>query len=132
MHGPAHSLTRTGQPVARAARAVVVPPADRAGSGGMDHTALLVLTVLCFVVGLGAELIGVALAVSEVRSAGRALRRWREAHRAGDPPGSGPARDLDQVVGALLGNPFDRVSAAVLVVLGIVAGAAGNVLSLAL
>jgi hypothetical protein len=89
--------------------------------------------VLCFALALVAELIGVALVVSEVRSAGRALRRWRDAHPAGTGQGSaGPAGDLDQVVSGLLGSPFDRVSAAVLIVVGIVAGAAGNFLSLGL
>jgi hypothetical protein len=99
----------------------------------MDHTALLVLTVLCFGVALTAELIGVALAVSEVRAASRALRRWRDAHPAGDERGlSGQVQGLDQVVSGLLGNPFDRASAATLVVLGIAAGAVGNFLSLSL
>jgi hypothetical protein len=92
----------------------------------MDHTALLALTVVCFVVAVAAELAGVALAVSEVRRASRALRRWRNA----DPGGNDQGADLEEVVRALLGKPFDRVSAVVLVLVGIGTGALGNFLSL--
>jgi hypothetical protein len=99
----------------------------------MTHTALLTLTVVCFVVAFVAELAGVALAASEVRSASRALRRWKSANPAATERGSDDhLLRLDPVISGLLGNSFDRVAAVALILVGIVTGALGNFLSLGL
>jgi hypothetical protein len=99
----------------------------------MTHTAQLVLTVICLVTALVSEVAGVTLAASELRHAQRTLREWDRANPQGNA-----LRPLDQtamlngVIKGLLGNPFDRASAVVFLVLGAVLGAAGNFLSLTL
>jgi hypothetical protein len=89
----------------------------------MSDDARLALTLVCFTVALLAEVGGLALVVREGRRAGRALRRWQTAAERG-------GTDLHAPVPELLGNPFDRGAAAVLLVVGVVFGAAGNFLAL--
>jgi hypothetical protein len=89
----------------------------------MSDDARLALTLVCFTVALLAEVGGLALVVREARRAGRVLRRWQAADAC-------DAADLRALVPELLGNPFDRGAAAVLLVVGVVFGAAGNFLVL--
>ena len=99
----------------------------------MTHTARLALTMVCFVVALAAELMAVALVVSQVRAATKALREWDQPDRAGTPDGPGEQlRQLRGVVRGLLDRSVDRVLTVVLVVTGAVVGAAGDVLALSL
>src|SRR4051794_39012438 len=99
----------------------------------MSDDARLALTIICFVGALLAQLGGLVLVVREARAAGRALRRWQAAEAQGfgaqgsGAQGSGEPRSL---VPALLGNPFDRTAAVVLLGAGVLLGAAGNLLSL--
>ncbi|RBY82499.1 hypothetical protein DQ238_04220 [Geodermatophilus sp. TF02-6] len=101
----------------------------------MSETARVALAVVCFSVALLAQLTGIALLVGEGRRTGDALRRWRDA-RSGvggrDTPAGAPVRaeELDGLVDHLLGNRFDRATAAVLLLVGVVAGALGSLLSL--
>lgn len=111
----------------------VAPPA-RWFSGtltGMSETAQVALAVVCFSVAALAQLTGLALLVADARRTGSALRRWRD----GCPPGreqETPVRlgELAGLLDSLLGNRFDRAAAAVLLVVGVVAGALGGLLAL--
>jgi len=98
----------------------------------MTYTARLALTVLCFVVAAGAELTGVVLVVAEVRNVSRTLRRWRDAGPEGEGREDRPHAELQRLVTGLLGSSFDRASAAAFLLVGIVTGAVGNVLSIGL
>jgi hypothetical protein len=86
----------------------------------MSPEARVALTVVCVVLSGVAELAGIALLVLEARRAGRALRGWRE---AGDDE---RAAVLERVATA----GFDRTAAVALLVLGVVAGALGDLLAL--
>jgi uncharacterized membrane protein YsdA (DUF1294 family) len=88
----------------------------------MSDTARLALTLISFGVSLLTGLAALALLAAERRRAGRALRRWQEAG------GSGRPGAVDELVVHLLGNPFDRSSAVVLLVLSLVTGAVGHFL----
>ena len=90
----------------------------------MSDDARLALTLICAVVGLLAQLGGLLLVVRETRKAARVLRRWSRA-----APGQGQP-ELRDDVGALLDDPFDRVAAAVLLVLGVVLAGIGALLRL--
>src|SRR4051794_41979149 len=82
----------------------------------MSDDARIALTLICSVVGLLAQLGGLLLVVRETRKASRLLRRWSQAGTGAGQP------DLRDVVGAWLDNPYDRVAAAVLLVLGVALG----------
>jgi hypothetical protein len=86
----------------------------------MSPDARVALTVVCIVLGLVAELAGIALLVAAGRRAGRALRQWREADD------DGRAALLEQVMAA----GFDRTAAVAFLVVGVVAGAVGALLAL--
>jgi hypothetical protein len=90
----------------------------------MRDDARLALTLICAVVGLLAQLGGLLLVVRETRKASRVLRRWSQAG-----PGAGQP-ELRDAVGALLDDPYDRVAAAVLLVLGVVLGGIAALLNL--
>ncbi|MDP9428481.1 MAG: hypothetical protein M3Q47_06195 [Actinomycetota bacterium] len=97
----------------------------------MSDTAQVALTVVCYVVSVLAQLAGLALIVKEVQRTGRALARWRAIREeAGKADSSGQRGELGAVVDHVLGNQFDRTSAVVLLVIGVVVGALGNLLSL--
>ena len=97
----------------------------------MSDTAQVALTVLCYVVAALAQLAGLALLVKEVQRTGRALARWRATwEEAGEADSSRLRSELGAVVDHLLGNRFDRRSAVVLLVIGVVVGALGNLVSL--
>jgi hypothetical protein len=89
----------------------------------MSDTAQVALTVVCYTVAALAQLTAIALLAREGRRSGRVLRRWQEA----DPR---RRAELPDLVGDLLGNSFDRRTAVVLLVVGVVAGAVGHFLSL--
>jgi len=96
----------------------------------MSDDARLALTLICYVIALVAQLAGLVLVIREARRAGRALRRWQAANPAQNPEGSlGQQTRVDEVVTALLGNPLDRWTAVLLLVLGVVVGGVGNFLS---
>jgi hypothetical protein len=93
----------------------------------MSDTARLALTVVCWVLALVAELSAIALLAREGRAAGRVLRRWYDAPRPGDER---QRPSLDAALQQLLVNRFDRGAAVFLLVLGVVVGTVGNLLSL--
>jgi hypothetical protein len=95
----------------------------------MSPTARVALTVVCYTLALVAGIAGIALLLAEGRRTARALRRWRD-EEPGEEGLFARQRQLDGIVDVLLGNAFDRTAAAVLLVVGVVAGVAGNVLSL--
>jgi hypothetical protein len=97
----------------------------------MSETAQVALAVVCFSVAVLAQVTGLALLVADARRTGAALRRWRD----GGPPGreeESPVRlgELAGLLDSLLDNRFDRATAAVLLVVGVVAGALGCFLAL--
>jgi hypothetical protein len=95
----------------------------------MSPTARLALAVVCWSLALVCELAGLALLIKEGRRTGRALRSWREV----DPADEGlfaKQKQLDVLADALAGSSFDRGSAVALLVVGVVTGTAGNLLSL--
>jgi hypothetical protein len=95
----------------------------------MTSPARLALLVVCWVLALVAEVAGLLLLVIESRRTGRALQRWRQL----DPDEEGlfaKQRQLDELVDVLAGNPFDRGAAVALLVLGVVVGTIGNLLTL--
>jgi hypothetical protein len=104
------------------------PPASGT-LAGMSPTARVALTVVCWTLALVTELSGIALLVLEARRTGRALRRWRDLDAA-EPALLARQQDLDGVVELLAGRSFDRAFAISLLVVGVVAGALGNFLSL--
>ena len=89
----------------------------------MSDTAQVALTVVCYTVAALAQLTAIALLAREGRRSSRVLRRWQEA----DPR---RRAELPDLVGGLLGNSFDRRTAVVLLVVGVVTGAVGHFLSL--
>jgi hypothetical protein len=95
----------------------------------MSPTARLALTVVCWTLALLAEVAGLLLLVADSRRTGRALRRWRQV----DPDDEGlfaKQHQLDALVDVLTGNAFDRATAVALLVLGVVVGTIGNLLTL--
>jgi hypothetical protein len=95
----------------------------------MSPTARLALTVVCWTLALLAEVAGLLLLVADGRRTGRALRRWRQV----DPDDEGlfaKQHQLDALVDVLAGNAFDRATAVALLVLGVVVGTIGNLLTL--
>jgi hypothetical protein len=98
---------------------------------GMSETAQVALAVVCFAVAVLAQVTGLALLVADARRTGAALRRWRDSSPAGHRPET-PVRlgDLAVLLDTLLDNRFDRAAAAVLLVVGVVAGALGWFLAL--
>lgn len=95
----------------------------------MSPTARLALTVVCWALALLTEVAGLVLLVGEARRTGRALRRWRQV----EPDDEGlfaKQRQLDDLVDVLAGNPFDRGVAVALLVLGVVVGTIGDLLTL--
>jgi hypothetical protein len=95
----------------------------------MSPTARLALTVVCWTLALLAEVAGLLLLVADGRRTGRALRRWRQV----DPDDEGlfaKQHQLDALVDVLTGNAFDRATAVALLVLGVVVGTIGNLLTL--
>ncbi len=97
----------------------------------MSETAQAALAVVCFSVAVLAQVTGLALLVADARRTGSVLRRWRD----GSPPGreaETPVRleELAGLLDVLLDNRFDRAAAAVLLMVGVVAGALGWFLSL--
>ena len=97
----------------------------------MSETAQVALAVVCFSVALLAQVTALALLVADARRAGSALRRWRDAGTAGRER-EAPVRlcELTGLLDTLLDNRFDRAAAAVLLVVGVVAGALGWFLAL--
>lgn len=98
---------------------------------GMSETAQVALAVVCFSVAVLAQVTGLALLVADARRTGAALRHWRHRCRTGGEADI-PVRagDLAGLLDALLGNRFDRAAAAVLLLVGVVAGALGSLLAL--
>jgi hypothetical protein len=90
----------------------------------MTDSARLALTVIGFAVSLLTGLAGLALVVAERRRTGRALRRWQESGGAARPGA------VDELVGHLLGNAFDRSSALAMLVVSLVSAACGHFLTL--
>jgi hypothetical protein len=86
----------------------------------MSPDARVALIVVCVVLALTTELTGITLLVLDARRAGRALRAWREADD------EGRAAVLEQLATA----GFDRTAAVGLLVVGVVAGAIGDLLAL--
>jgi hypothetical protein len=99
--------------------------------GGMSETAQAALAVVCFSVALLAQVTGLALLVADARRTGAALRRWRDGGAAGRER-EAPVRlgELTGLLDSLLDNHFDRAAAAVLLLVGVVAGALGWFLAL--
>lgn len=92
---------------------------------------MTIAAAACYVVALVAELWGIALLVDEARKANAAIRRWRAANPRGNPEGSyGQGLQLNDLMEMLLGNQGSRRKAIILLVTGVVVGAAGNFLSL--
>jgi hypothetical protein len=92
-------------------------------------SARLALTVVCWTLALFAEVAGILLLVVEGRRTGRALRRWRQV----EPEDEGlfaKQHQLDGLVDVLAGNPVDRGTAVALLVIGVVVGTVGNLLTL--
>jgi hypothetical protein len=97
----------------------------------MSVDARLALTLICYGIALVTELTGLVLVIREARRAGRALRRWQAANPAQNPQGAlAQQTHVNEVVAALLGNPVDRWTAVLLLVVGVVVGGLGNFLSL--
>jgi len=95
----------------------------------MSPTARLALTVVCWTLALLCELAGLLLLVADGRRTGRALRHWRQV----DPADQGlfvKQQQLDALVDVLQGRPFDRGTAVALLVIGVVVGTVGNLLTL--
>jgi hypothetical protein len=97
----------------------------------MSETAQVALAFLCFSVAALAQVTGLALLVADGRRTGAAVRRWRD----GGPPGRERQAPVgfDELAGlldCLLANRFDRVTAAVLLMIGVAAGALGSLLAL--
>lgn len=90
----------------------------------MSDTARLALTVVSYAVSLLTGLWAVGLVAAENRRVGRALRRWQRDGGAASPGA------VDELVVHLLGSPFERSSAVVMVLVSLVSGALGNVLGL--
>jgi hypothetical protein len=86
----------------------------------MSPDARVALAVVCVVLGVVAELAGIALLVLEGRRTARALRRWRGSDEAAR------AELLEQVATA----GFDRTAAVALLLIGVLAGGAGDLLAL--
>jgi hypothetical protein len=97
----------------------------------MSETAQAALAVVCFSVAVLAQVTGLALLVADARRTGSVLRRWRDGGVPGCERGT-PVRldDLAGLLDALLDNRFDRAAAAVLLMVGVVAGALGWFLAL--
>lgn len=95
----------------------------------MSSTARLALTVVCWTLALLTEIAGILLLLADSRRTGRALRRWRQVD-PGDEALFARQQQLDALVDVLVGNPFDRVTAVALLVIGIVAGTVGDLLTL--
>lgn len=90
-----------------------------------------VWAIICYAVATVVELVGFGLIVSEIYKSRRVLQEWRHANPNANDGGSwGQVLQINNVVIGLLGSTCRRVTAAVLVLLGILAGAAGNFLSL--
>jgi hypothetical protein len=81
----------------------------------MSETAQVALAVVCLLVSLLTELTALTLLIRESRRTGAALRAWRD--RSGD---------AGLLVDVLLGSQFDRASALVLLVVGVLTGALGS------
>ena len=98
---------------------------------GMSETAQVALAVVCFSVAVLAQVTGLALLVADARRTGSAIRRWRDGGPAGRERET-PVRlgELTGLLDILLDNRFDRSAAAVLLVVGVVAGALGWFLAL--
>ena len=98
---------------------------------GMSETAQVALAVVCFSVALLAQVTGLALLVADARRTAAALRRWRDGGTTGRER-EAPVRlgELACLLDTLLENRFDRATAAVLLVIGVVAGALGWFLAL--
>jgi hypothetical protein len=98
---------------------------------GMSETAQVALAVVCFSVAVLAQVTGLALLVADARRTGSALRRWLDDGPAGRERET-PVRlgELTSLLDILLDNRFDRSAAAVLLVVGVVAGALGWFLAL--
>ena len=97
----------------------------------MSETAQVALAVVCFSVALLAQVTGLALLVVDARRTGAALRRWRDGGAAGRER-EAPVRlgELTALLDSLLDGHFDRAAAAVLLLVGVVAGALGWFLAL--
>jgi hypothetical protein len=90
----------------------------------MSDTARLALTVVSYTVSLLTGLWAIGLVAAERRRTGRALRRWQQ------DGGSARPGAVDELVGHLLGNPFERTSAMAMVLISLVSGAFGHFLGL--
>ncbi len=87
--------------------------------------------VVCFLVSLVSELVGVGLVASEARAASRALRDYLALNPQGHPGGTwAQASNLEPVIVTALGNQTKRVWAIGLLVVGVLAGTLGNFLTL--
>jgi hypothetical protein len=96
----------------------------------MSETAQVALAVVCFSVAVLAGLTGIGLVVAEGRRTSGALRRWRDQPLPRDAAAPVDRAELQQVVDHLLGNPVDRATAVVLLLVCVLTGALGGFLSL--
>ncbi len=97
---------------------------------GMSETAQVALAVVCFSVALLAQVTGLALLVADARRTAAAIRRWRDGGTGREREAPVRLGELTCLLDALLDNRFDRATAAVLLVIGVVAGALGWFLAL--
>jgi hypothetical protein len=85
----------------------------------------------CFVVAFVADVVGLALIVSEARKAGRVLSGWLALNPHGHEKGSfAQSSGMVPVVRTALGNQSRRGIAVAALGVGIVAGTVGNLLAL--
>jgi hypothetical protein len=95
-------------------------------------TAMRTAALACFVVAFVADVVGLALIVSEARKARRVLGEWLALNPEGQENGSyAQASGMVPVVRTALGNQSRRGVAVAALSLGIVTGTAGNLLALA-
>lgn len=94
---------------------------------------MLCLTIALFTVSLICELVAIALIFGEARQSQKALKSWKGANPDNNANGSyGQNLVLNQIMIGLLGRPWVRYVAAILILVGLVTGAAGNFVSLAI
>lgn len=89
------------------------------------------LALTCYTTSLVLELVGIVLIIAETRRAQRALSKYVHLNPADNPGGSwDQIANLQPVLVAALGNQVKRWYAVALLLVGVGAGFAGNVLTL--
>lgn len=90
-----------------------------------------VAAAVCYVIALLAESAGIVLVWLEAQGAQRALRKYLKLNPEGNPGGSyGQLAELQPVIVEVLGSRSKRWLAVGLLIVGVVAGALGNFLTL--